>query len=188
MNFLKKIAAALTVLAFMGAADAAVVTGNFNQYGYDVIQLHVDATSNVDFLYNGGYGDATVALFNSTGAHLITNDDSNGLNPHLTQNLVAGNYSFLVTYCCNVIGALPDTNFASTDGFNSGSYWLGGSATLTSVESYLNQYPNAAGSFYQFELSNAEVGASNVPEPGSLALFGASVAALAMVRRRKQQG
>lgn len=191
MNILKSVAVSLAFVASIGAADAAVVSGTFNAHGYDVVNIHVDSTSNVEFFFTNGYGDATFGLFNSTGAHLVTNDDANGsLNPHLTQWLAAGNYSLLVSYCCSSVNALAGSSFAGSDGFNIGSYWFGGSATLGSVATYLDQfqYASVAGAPYEFRLTNAGVGSADVPEPGSLALFGASIAALAMVRRRKQQG
>ncbi|WP_342118110.1 DVUA0089 family protein [Pseudoduganella sp. OTU4001] len=188
MYFLKKIAAAFAILATVsiGSASATVINGNFNAHGYDVIQFHVNAASDVDFSFNGGYGDAMFSLFNSAGGHLITNDDSNSLNPHLTQTLGAGNYSLLVTYCCSLVNALNDNTYSTTDGFNYGSYWLGGTATLAGVTSYLDQSSWAADAAYEFTVTNAAVAAAEVPEPYSPALFGVAFAALALIRRRKQ--
>jgi hypothetical protein len=185
LNFLSKAAAGAVLLSSFAVAHAEVVTGSFNSHGYDVININVATSSTVDFRFTGGYGDATFSLFNASGNHLVTNDDSNSLNPHLTQTLGAGNYSFMVSYCCNVIGALPGSAFANSDGFNYGSYWFGGSGTLSGVQAYLDQSGWAAGAGYEFVLSNAQIGSGEVPEPGSIALFGASLAALGMVRRRK---
>jgi hypothetical protein len=185
MNFLKSISAEAILLAAVGTAEAAVISGNFNQNGFDVISINVAANSVVDFSYNSGYGDPVFSLFDGSGNHLITNDDSNGLYSHLTQSLTAGNYSFVVSACCAFVGVLPGATFSGTDGYNSGSYWLGGSATLASFTS--NLHAGAGGSAYEFTMQNADLGSGDVPEPGSLALFGASMAALSMARRRKQK-
>jgi hypothetical protein len=128
-----------------------------------------------------------LSLFAADGSHLVTNDDSNGLYSHITQTLGAGNYSILVTYCCNMLGALPDTNFSGSDGFNSGSYWFGGTGTLAGAAGYLDQFGWAGGAAYAFELTNAQVGSGDVPEPTSVALFGAAIAALGLSRRRQKR-
>lgn len=188
MNFLKSQSAAAVLFAAVGAANASVVSGNFNQNGFDVISINVATNSVVDFSYNSGYGDPVFSLFDASGNHLITNDDSDdlGLYPHLTQQLNAGNYSFVVSACCYFYADhLTGSSFSSTDGYNGGSYLLGGSATLASLTGSLNV--GAQGAAYQFTMQNADLGSADVPEPGSLALFGASMGALSMARRRKQQ-
>lgn len=189
MTLLKSFTKAITAVALfsmLGSAGATTISGNFNQHGYDVVNISVATGSTVDLSYTGGYGDPMLALFDGAGAHLVTNDDSNGLYSHITQNLAAGNYSIVVTYCCNMISALPGTNFSSTDGFNSGSYWFGGSATLASVQAYMDAFDYGAGQPYEFALTNADL-TNHVPEPQTTALFGVALAALALVRRRTQQ-
>lgn len=184
MSILKKIAAATAALAMAGAvgsAHATVIEGNFNEHGYSIVDLHVDQSSIVDFTFITGYGDATFSLFNAAGNHLASNDDSLGLRPRLVQNLAAGNYSLLVSYCCTVFSSLTGSSAGSTP---YGWVYSGGSATLASVQSFLNQYDHAADAYYQFQMTNAEAGHNDVPEPASIALFGAAVAALGAVRRR----
>lgn len=190
MSILKKISQKLlAVLVFAGAvssANATVISGTFNANGYDVLAFNVASNSTVDFKFLGGWNDATLSLFDSTGKHLISNDDADGsLNPHLTRSLAAGNYSLLVSYCCSIANALDDATLTYTDGFNLGRYWLGGSSSIDAMRNHLNQF-NAA-SFVSYELNMKNARAESVPEPHSVALFGAALGALALVRRRKQR-
>jgi hypothetical protein len=185
---LARAAAAIALVAAAGTSGASTISGNFNDHGYDVVNINVATGATIDLAFSGGYGDPMLSLFAADGSHLVTNDDSNGLYSHITQTLGAGNYSVLVTYCCNMLSALPDTNFSGSDGFNSGSYWFGGTGTLAGVQAYLDQSGWAAGEGYAFELTNADVGSGDVPEPTSVALFGAAIAALGLSRRRQKRG
>jgi hypothetical protein len=178
--------ATLALAAACSSANALVVSGNFNDHGYSVIQLNVTSSSNVDFLYNSGISDATFSLFNAAGQHLISNDDSNGLDPHLTQTLSAGNYSLMVSYCCTLLDAIPNYSFSPTDGFNNGSYFFG-NTTLANMSAFLDQFYAYSGTDYSLTMRNAELG-NAVPEPESLALFSIACVGLLLARRRKQIG
>ena len=186
-NIIQSVALVVAMAASIGSASASVATGNYNAAGYAVIGLNVDSTSNVDLAFISGYSDPTFSLFDGTGLHLISNDDSNGLRSHITRNLAAGHYSLLVSYCCSFASAVPGSTFASNDGFNSGSYWIGGSATLAGMSSFLdaNAYGGGANALYNIAITNAVEG-NNVPEPASMALFGIAAAGVLAARRRKQ--
>jgi len=115
------------------------VSGNFGAIGYDSFNFTVSAAATVDMVYTRGYCDPTFSLFTSAGAHILTNDDSNGLYSHLTQNLNTGVYTMLVSFRCSSASHANATSapFSGTDGFNNGSCWVGGSGTLTGMQSYI---------------------------------------------------
>jgi hypothetical protein len=133
----------VALFASVAAANAATITGTFNANSYQTFSLNVATAATVDFQYLSGYYDPNFMLFNDAGSHLVTNDDSVGVYSRITQNLAAGNYTLLVTYCCNGVNALEGERFSATDGFNIGSYYFGGTSTLGSVEAYLNDPLNA---------------------------------------------
>jgi hypothetical protein len=190
MTFFKSLAKAGAAIAFFAVAatsGATTISGTFNQNGYDVVNINVATGATIDLAYSGGYGDPMLSLFAADGSHIITNDDSNSLYSHITQTLASGNYSVVITYCCNMVNALPGSTFSSSDGFNSGSYWLGGTGTLAGMQAYMADYDFAAGAGYQFELTNAVVGSGDVPEPTSVALVGVAMAALGLSRRRQKR-
>lgn len=178
-------AAALT----LGQAQAVPVSGTWNAAGFDTITFTVATAANVDFAYTGGYGDPTFSLFNAAGNHLISNDDSNlGLYSHMTQHLGPGVYELLVSYCCqniNYVWNQGGATYTNSDGFNNGSYWLGGTGTLSGMQANLSGLSsNFRGQRYALNISNVTLGASSVPEPASLALVGAALAGLVLLGRK----
>jgi hypothetical protein len=171
-------------------AMGTVLEGNSNERGYAVIDINVGSSAVVDFLFTDGYGDATFSLFSVAGKHLVTNDDANySLNPRLTQRLATGNYYFMVSYCCTVFQSLENALRLGTDGYNQGSYAFRGNASLHGVTTYLDNSSSwgAANAAYRLTMTNANNGHRDVPEPQTVALFGAALAGMAMARRHKNK-
>ncbi len=179
------VAGVLGLASFLGGAQAAVISGNFNADGFSVFNFSLTSTSQVDFLSTGGYSDPTISLFDSAGAHLISNDDSVGLNFHLTQVLAAGNYSVMISFCCSAMSYIGSAggSYIGTDGFNLSSYLVGGGATLASTGAYLATL-NGLSALEPYQLNMTGAAVSQVPEPASWALTGLALAGLVASRRR----
>lgn len=197
---------ALTGVMVASNANAIAVdlTGNFGATGYAVVSFTTASSGIVDLLYTGGFEDPNLSLFDSTGAHLITNDDDYDLAistySHITQNLAAGSYSMLVSSCCEAYGHAYYDHGAldvATDGYNNnGSYLTGGTATLSGMQYFLDNsaYSALAGGqpaamTITGDVANitAQVGTlSPVPEAKSYLMMLAGLGLVgAMVRRRK---
>lgn len=147
----------LALTGVMAASNANAIavdlTGSFGATGYALVSFTTTSSGIVDLLYTGGFEDPNLSLFDSTGAHLITNDDAEGLAlsaySRITQNLAAGSYSMLVSSCCEAWGYAYFDGGAvdvgegtidgvGTDGYNLGSYLTGGITTLSSMQFFLD--------------------------------------------------
>jgi PEP-CTERM motif len=198
---------ALALTGVMAASNANAIafnlTGNFSGTGYAVVSFTTASSGIVDLLYTGGFEDPNLSLFDSTGAHLITNDDDYDLAistySHITQNLAAGSYSMLVSSCCEAYGHAYYDHGAvdvETDGYNNGSYLIGGTATLGGMQFFLDNSPYSAlagGEPFAMTITGdvanitAQVGTlSAVPESETYLMMLAGLGLVgALVRRRK---
>ena len=179
-----KISLATSLLALAGALQAAVipVSGSFNSHGYDTFSLAVAVDNTYDFRDAGATFDSLISLFDDAGDHLISGDDSSsgGVHFRLTQDLEAGNYTVLVTSSRAVDHLFPGhSSFRITDGFNDGTYYVGGDRNLDDMKAFLDGGGDVlAGSPYRVDISTP------LPEPASYALVAVALAGLASARRR----
>lgn len=197
----------LALTSVMAASNANAIavdlTGNFGATGYAVVSFTTASSGIVDLLYTGGFEDPNLSLFDASGAHLITNDDAEGLllpyYSRITQNLAAGSYSMLVSSCCEAWGHAywdHDAVEEETDGYNLGSYLTGGTATLSGMQFFLDNstYSAFAGGepvamTITGDVANitTQIGTlSPVPEAETYLMMLAGLGLVgAMVRRRK---
>jgi hypothetical protein len=181
---------ALVALSGFLMADSITLSGVLDAAGQ--VNLHsisVSQTDLITFTTTPGPFDAALSIFDAAGHHLITNDDSpsDDVNtiPRITILLGPGNYTVAVSACCAFANASDlefGTAVASTDGYNLGNYWIGGSGTLSDG---FTQYSCEGTCFgpYRAPVASAldsttitagpvtSVTATPVPEPGSLLLL-----------------
>lgn len=185
-------AAVLLLMACPLMADDITLSGVLSFDGQvNLHSIYVSQNELVTFTTSPGPFDAALSIFNGSGNHLITNDDSpsDGINtiPKITIYLTAGYYTVAVSACCSFANAADmGTDVEPTDGYNLGNYWIGGYGTLANGFSEYScegtcdgpyQLPVQSGSADTSitDLGETSVTATPVPEAGTGTLLSAGL-------------
>ncbi len=170
----------VTYTAIAGATTATNAIYDSDMYQLTVVTPATYTFSTNNFIVGKNNFDTQLALFNSSGVGIATDDDtSSGELSTLVLTLTPGNYYLLLSgsgrYAVDSTGALIFPNF--TDGKTDPSVQQAATSTLP-IAAYTGN-TNEGGS-YNIAISFVIV---PVPEPGSYVLILAGVAGLAFLGR-----
>ena len=186
-----------TNFSFTGtlAADDGVELLGFTTDGSSIVTLRTysyagGTQANGNIVPRGGF-DPTLALFDSAGNKIASNDDGDGVP---ADSATGGAYdtqlSILLAAGAYTVAVSQSYNFANGPTLSDG-FTVAGSPFFTAGFGCTNgQFCDSTGdnrsSSWAFDVLNAETAETVVPEPSTASLLGFGLVGLYSVRRQKQ--